>query len=94
MSTRTKERHEKCDMCDKGYPRRSHQDQTKAINAAEAWNEKYPVGTPVIYEEVIGVTGEIHTKTRSGCWVASLKPIVMIEGKSGGCSIDHMKVIE
>ncbi len=88
----SKKRHELCDMCDKGYPVNSHQDQTKAYKDAQAWNEKYPVGTPVVYEEVIGLTEPLHTKTRSEAWpLGGHTAVAMIEGRSGGCSIKHMK---
>jgi hypothetical protein len=31
--------------------------------------------------------------TRSEAWVVSNNPVCMIEGKSGGCSLDHMIVV-
>lgn len=63
----------------------------KQINAAQKrcdeWNEKYPPGTDVFLDEYL--TGSpFSTKTRSVAWVASCQPLVLVEGKTGGYSLD------
>ncbi len=55
-----------------------------------AFNEKVPIGTIVEYEEVLDCTGKFKSKTRSAAWAMSTNPVVMIEGRAGGVSIDHI----
>lgn len=62
------------------------------ITSAE-WNERYPVGTPVRFQPVKGIDVFEETKTRSEAWDICDTPCVMIEGRSGGCAIDHMTVL-
>ena len=62
---------------------------------SEEWNEAYPVGTKVRYFPIMGEHDSIDTTTRSPAWdLAQGTPIVAVTGKSGGVSLDHLKVIE
>lgn len=64
--------------------------------SAEDWNELYPVGTEVIFELVCGrpETRE-RRKTRSPAWDThnASGVLVKLEGRAGGCAIDHMTPI-
>lgn len=85
-------RHRKCKECDYGYPAESHTDPSQEQDAVDDWNEKYPIGTPVLFQSVKGIGEPVQTKTRSIAWLVSNNPCVMVEGKAGGCSLSHMKV--
>jgi hypothetical protein len=56
------------------------------------FNKAFPVGSEVLYEEVIGVTGEKRYTTRSYASILSgHTAVVWLEGKSGCVCIDHCK---
>lgn len=60
---------------------------------AEEWNRTHPVGTPVRYFPVKGSLKHTDTKTRSLAWTLdSGHAVVMIEGRAGGVSLDHLVV--
>lgn len=60
---------------------------------SDQFNEKYEVGTPVVYQPVQGGEG-IQTKTRSIAWdLGSGDPVVSVAGKSGGVALSHVTVI-
>lgn len=62
----------------------------KAQVKADAWNAKYPEGTPVILTK--RPDGEkLDTKTRSIAWVASCMAIVKVDGITGGYDLDCVK---
>lgn len=60
----------------------------------DAWNAKYPEGTVVSYESIIG-EGETHRgKTRSEAQVAGgHSAVIWLEGKSGWVCLDHCTVV-
>ena len=68
------------------------------ISTAEAFNIKYPVGTPVCYWPVLPARDEYppkETKTRSEAWdVAKGRAIVMVDGIAGGVAISHIELIK
>ena len=58
---------------------------------AEEWNEKYPVGTEVTYQSVIGVTEHRRTITRSEAWeLGHGEVVVQIKGRTGCVAITHL----
>lgn len=67
---------------------------------AEQWNERYPIGTPVIAypgvrPEHSADTGfpctRLETRTRSHAWnLGHGEPVVAVEGYAGGISLDHI----
>jgi len=61
---------------------------------AEQWNERYPVGTDVIYYPIAGRKYPyVIAKTRSKAWeLGSGHPVVKIEGKPGGVSLRHIEI--
>ena len=60
---------------------------------AHEWNNKYPVGTPVVYHAVIGDSDCVSAVTRSYAWeLGSGSPVVMITGRSGGVSLRALDV--
>jgi len=63
---------------------------------AEDWNSKYPIGTKVRYWPIKGIEKEyIDTTTRSEAWeLGHGEVIVKIVGRTGGCAISHMAVLE
>ncbi|MGW2584542.1 hypothetical protein ACWCYZ_24985 [Streptomyces virginiae] len=76
--------------------------KAKGQRKADAWNAKYPVGTPVTAYP--GVRPEdpaapsmcttLTTKTRSVAWpLGHGDVVVMVEGYSGGICLTHIDVI-
>jgi hypothetical protein len=61
---------------------------------SEEWNEKYPVGTKVIYHATIGANSEYDmvSATRSKAWTLCGTPVVMIERKAGGVAIEALDI--
>ena len=56
----------------------------------QEWNERYPPGTPVQLTNDDDVIEE--TKTRSPAWLlGSGHPVVMVEGRTGGYSLERIK---
>lgn len=76
--------------------RRLRERSLTSMTAAE-WNELYPIGTRVRYHSIIGqhVCGEscIESRTRSAAWDLGLEPVVKIEGKAGGVSLQALRVL-
>ncbi len=63
--------------------------ETMAKAACHDWNEKYPKGTMVSFESIIG-QGETHRgRTCGEAMVQSCEAVVFLEGKSGFVSIEH-----
>lgn len=64
--------------------------------SAKEFNEKFPIGTPVVYYPIhpeVGPEGEFHikTKTRSIAWeLGHGEPVVKIEGRTGGVILSHL----
>lgn len=72
---------------------------------AEQWNERHPIGTPVIaypgirpeYAAEIGTTKypRLETVTRSRAWnLGHGAPVVAVVGHSGGISLEHVDAVE
>ena len=60
---------------------------------AEQFNEKYPVGTDVVYQSVKGGEG-VKTKTRSMAWnLGHGEAVVAVIGVAGGVSVGHCTVL-
>jgi len=59
----------------------------------ENWNQRYPVGTKVIYWPVAGGSEYEESETRSKAWaLGDGHPVVLIKGRSGGVSLMHLKI--
>jgi len=58
--------------------------------SADAWNELYPVGTPVRYWNIAGDPAFVDSRTRSAAWDSGGDPIVMIDGRAGGVCLSHL----
>jgi len=62
--------------------------------AVDLWNRLYPICTPVLYFPLKDSNECISSKTRSKAWnLKSDHPVVLIEGKTGGVSLEHLVVI-
>lgn len=61
--------------------------------ACHDWNEKYPDGVLVSFEEIIG-RGETHRGRAGQAMVQSCEAVVFIQGKSGYVSLEHCTPIE
>jgi hypothetical protein len=58
------------------------------------FNRAFPVGSEVLYESVIGVTGAARYTTRTEASILSgHTAVVWLEGKSGCVAIDHCKPV-
>lgn len=75
---------------------RSDQQMQQSWKRCVAFNDANPVGTPVKYHPVIGSDeGVQETRTRSEAWTLSNgEPLVMVEGQTGGVSLDAVEVSE
>jgi hypothetical protein len=62
----------------------------------EKFNERYPVGTLVVYHPRIGSNeGAIVRKTTSPAWALGHGTgVVKIEGKAGGVALAHLEIAE
>jgi hypothetical protein len=69
----------------------------KAWSQCDAFNASHPIGTKVRYRSLLEHATQYdiqETKTRSEAWtLPSGDPVVMIDGKAGGVSLDHIEVI-
>lgn len=60
---------------------------------AKTWNELYPEGTLVRYWPIAGDDNWEATATRSEAWeLGDGTPVVKIEGRTGGVSLDHLAI--
>jgi len=65
------------------------------IMTADHFNELYPEGTQFRYYPVRGDVEFIETKTRSHAWeLGDGTPVVLIEGKTGGVCIEHLRALQ
>lgn len=60
----------------------------------ELFNLKHPPGTLIDFAPVIGVPGIERRQTRSFAWMVSDHAVVLLSGRSGGCSLDHITVVD
>lgn len=67
----------------------------KAAAQVARFNERYPVGTPVIVSPYIGEKdGQFHTKTRTAAEVLSgHTAVVWVEGRAGCYCLDAVTAI-
>ena len=79
------------------YPRYRHAAAQHEIAEAKAetWNKAHAIGLAVRYTAVRGRKSpeDRDTRTRSEAWAASGSAIVLIDGKAGGVSLDHLEVL-
>lgn len=62
---------------------------------AEQWNTQNPIGTTVEYRAFKEGPVTMRTTTRSEAWkLPSGYAVVLLRGKAGGVSLDHLTVIE
>lgn len=55
---------------------------------------KHPIGTVVEVTPVRGQPATFITRTRSEAWeLGDGSPVVLIEGRTGGYHLDHVRVI-
>jgi len=60
---------------------------------AKEWNQKYPVGTKVMYYPVAGRPEYIETETTSEAWeLGHGEAVVKINRRAGGVSLKHLKI--
>ena len=60
------------------------------------WNSLHPVGTRVRYWPLIGQQNPppVEGVTRSKAWCLGYgDPVVLITGKAGGMSLDHLEIL-
>lgn len=67
----------------------------RAWQRCEEFNNAHPIGTRVVYRPVRGSdNGKVDTATRSLAWALPCgQPVVLVERKSGGVSLDHLEII-
>jgi hypothetical protein len=61
-----------------------------AVIAVILWNEAHPPGTSVAVK-LIDDGPEYATQTRSEAWACSGQAVVLIEGRTGGHSVAHLR---
>jgi hypothetical protein len=66
--------------------------KSEAERRVEKFNLRNPPGTPVVVTKDDGT--RLETKTRSIAWIVGGKfPVVMVEGISGGYSLDRVRLL-
>jgi hypothetical protein len=74
--------------------KRTQRQIEKGERRAAEFNAAHPVGTQVRYYPLIGEGEFVETKTRSPAWSLGCgEPVVSLEGKSGGFSLDHLQIV-
>ena len=67
----------------------------RACRQCDEFNRDHGVGTPVRYFPLRGESQAVDTRTRSHAWVLPCgEAVVLIEGKAGGVSLDHLQVVQ
>lgn len=60
---------------------------------AEQFNEKYPIGTKVLYWPFTRDEEGIQSETRTPAWnLGDGSPVVSVNGKAGGIHLSHVEV--
>lgn len=68
--------------------------KSNPTKTAADWNAKHAVGTAVHYHPLRGRPEHRETTTRSAAWVmGGHSAMVMVEGVSGGVSLDHVVAV-
>ena len=71
--------------------RRGMRARSSLITAAQ-FNEMYEVGEPFRYYPVRGDDDFVETRTRSMAWeLGDGTPVVLIEGRTGGVWLEHLR---
>lgn len=61
---------------------------------AEAFNEKFPVGSRFKYFSVVGIPDSVEVTTRSVAWaLGSGHVVVSLTGRAGGFHINHLQYL-
>lgn len=61
----------------------------------DRWNQRYPVGTPVVYHPVLGERAGHETKTTSPASILSgHSAVLFVEGVSGCVALEALEPIE
>jgi hypothetical protein len=64
---------------------------TPEDDAADEWNERYPIGTPVIAYPATRDDQPLYTHTRSEAWTLGHgAAVVSVEGYTGGIALTHV----
>lgn len=63
--------------------------EAHANNLVANWNQKYPPGTAVDYEDLLDSGDSVRTTTTSKAMVMSCEAVVFLEDWSGAVSIEH-----
>ncbi|MCY0916967.1 hypothetical protein OS965_02100 [Streptomyces sp. H27-G5] len=79
----------------------AHEVLTQLLDAAIAWNEAYPIGTPVMAypnfrpeHPAFDKHTALNSRTRSRAWnLGHGSPVVAVEGHGGGILLTHIDVI-
>ena len=62
---------------------------------AAAWNERHPVGTPVLFWPMMRAEAGRPSRTRTPAWViGGHSAVVMVEGYAGGISLTHVDAVD
>ncbi len=66
----------------------------RAAEAAAAFNQKHPQGTPVLFWPGIRLDAPLKSRTRGEAWaLPSGEPVVRVQGRAGGIALSHIEVI-
>jgi hypothetical protein len=66
----------------------------RTMSAAE-FNEKFQIGQRFRYYAVLGIPDSVEVVTRSGAWeLGHGEAVVLLEGRTGGFSVEHLTPIE
>lgn len=70
------------------------QQEAHATNLVAQWNQKYPHGALVSYEDIKGRGESVRCNTRGQAYVMCCEPVVHLEQWSGSVSLEHCTAIE
>ncbi|MGY4541169.1 hypothetical protein ACVWY0_001078 [Arthrobacter sp. UYNi723] len=66
----------------------------RAVETADAFNQKHPQGTPVHFWPGIHQAAPLKSRTRGEAWaLPSGEPVVRVEGRPGGIALSHIEVL-
>ncbi len=68
--------------------------EVQAKAACFDWNAKYPDGTLVSYESIVGRGETKRVQTAGEAFVSSCEAVVFVSGISGYVSLDHCTAIQ
>lgn len=70
------------------------QQEAHATNLVAQWNQKYPHGALVSYEDILGEGESVRCNTRGQAYVMCCEPVISLESWSGAVSLEHCTPIE